>query len=121
MLKHKQLWSYITGFTLSIILTGVAFFLVNLHVNSGHLLISHSLLTWAILTLAFCQLLVQLMFFLHLGQGPNSRWNLVMIASTVGIIFIVIAGSIWIMNHLNYNMTPIEMNQYLIDQEGFSQ
>ena len=104
--------TYIIGFSLSVILTTLAYLLVTQHVFTSTILIS------AIIVLALVQLVVQLIFFLHLGKGSNSRWNIVIFLSTIGIIFIVVTGSIWIMNHLNRNMTPKEMNQYVQNQDG---
>ena len=39
----------------------------------------------------------------------------------MGIILIVVVGSIWIMDHLNYNMmaSPADMNTYIQSQDGF--
>jgi cytochrome o ubiquinol oxidase operon protein cyoD len=59
-----------------------------------------------------------LVFFLHLGQGKDTKWNLVIMLSTLTIVLIVVIGSIWIMNHLNYNMTPTDINNYMNDQGG---
>jgi cytochrome o ubiquinol oxidase operon protein cyoD len=80
---------------------------------------SGSMLLTAIFTFAFLQLFVQLYFFLHLGQEEKPAWNLVFFIATVGVIFIVVAGSVWIMNHLNYNMTPQQMLHYVQNEQGF--
>lgn len=109
---------YFIGFIISVFLTILAFLLVNLQVKSDHLLIEHGLLTAIVIGLALVQLMVQLIFFLHLGQESKPRWNLIMVISTAGVIFILVVGSLWIMNHLNYNMTPDQMNQQIINDEG---
>lgn len=101
--------SYLTGFILSVILTLMAYFAVVSHAPNALLII---------LTLAIIQLLVQLIFFLHVGKGSDSLWNIVVLFSTIGIILILVLGSIWIMNHLNYNMMPSEMEKRIIDDEG---
>lgn len=103
---------YIIGFTLSILLTIGAYLAVVTHTFSGLLLVS------AVVILAFIQLLVQLFFFLHLGQESKPRWNLAFFVSTFGIILLVVIGSLWIMNHLNYNMNPQQMRQYIKNQDG---
>jgi cytochrome o ubiquinol oxidase operon protein cyoD len=113
--------SYITGFILSVLLTLAAAGLIWIHINSGHTIFTHQFLTIAILVLAVAQLFVQLIFFMHLANESGPRWKLAVFASTVGIILIIIVGSIWIMNHLNYNMmaSPSDMNAYIQSQDGF--
>lgn len=111
--------SYLAGFILSLLLTAAAFWPVALHVQSHHLAFSHQTLTYYVLVLAVIELFVQLFFFLHLNQkGPDRAFNLMVLLSTAGIILIVVVGSLWIMKHLNYNMTPAQMNQYLLHEEG---
>ncbi|HSW96371.1 MAG TPA: cytochrome o ubiquinol oxidase subunit IV [Candidatus Saccharimonadales bacterium] len=103
---------YITGFILSLILTITAYLIV---VN--HLFTSDTII-FAILVLAVIQLLVQLFFFLHLGQESKPRWNTIFFISTICMILVLVIGSIWIMNHLNYNMTPQEIHKYIQNQDG---
>ncbi len=103
---------YLTGFAASIILTLAAYFAVAAHILSGSMLIA------AIMALAIIQLIVQLIFFLHLGKGQDSTWNLVVFFSTVTLVLIIVVGSLWIMNHLNYNMTPQDINNYMSSQDG---
>jgi cytochrome o ubiquinol oxidase operon protein cyoD len=111
-----SLRSYATGFVLSLVLTFAAYFLVVDHVLTGNLLIA------AIMGLAVAQLLVQLLFFLHLGRGSDSRWNLTVFAFMLLVLVIVVFGSLWIMNNLNYNMmSPQNMDEYMKHQseKGF--
>lgn len=114
----NTLTSYFIGFFASIALTFLAYILVMMH-NSRHELISSNALIPAILALAVIQLIIQLVFFLHLLKESRPRWNLVILISTVGIILIMVIGSIWIMNHLNYNMTQQRVNKYVQSQDGF--
>ena len=115
----SQLKSYITGFVLSILLTIAAYLPVQIHLNSQHQYPSHHFIIIFILILAMAQLLVQLILFLHLGREKKPRWNFWVFVSAAGLILIVIIGSIWIMNHLNYNMSPDQMNKYIQSQDGF--
>ena len=101
--------SYITGFILSLALTLSAYFAVTHHVSN---------ILPIILALAVIQVAIQLIFFLHVWSETNPRWNLVFFISTLSIICILVVGSIWIMNHLNYNMTPSQMNDYMLKSEG---
>lgn len=112
-MKNKNLKSYIVGFALSVILTLSAYFAVIDNLLKGDILIA------TIFVIAIAQLIVQLVFFLHLGQESKPRWNLVIFISTIGLVFIIVIGSIWIMNHLNYNMSPLQMEKYTQSQDGF--
>lgn len=104
--------SYIIGFILSILFTLAAYFAV-----ADQWFVSQTLVI-VILGLAILQLIVQMVFFLHLGKESAPRWNLAVFLSTVSIILIIVVGSLWIMAHLNYNMTSGEMNTYMLNQEG---
>ncbi len=107
--------SYLIGFVLSIVLTSAAFFVV---LRPGFFRLGSAGVVAAIITLALVQFFVQLTFFLHLGQESKPRWNLVVLLSTISIVLILVVGSLWIMNHLNYNMTPGDMSSYMLNQEG---
>lgn len=109
---HGSISSYIIGFILSLFLTLAAYFMVTLH------LLTLIPLTIAILVLAVLQLLVQLIFFLHLGKEQGPRWHLVFFISTVGTVLLIVVASIWIMAHLNYNMMPSQMDQQIMKDEG---
>ena len=104
--------SYTTGFIISIGLTIAAYLLVAQNILSGWGLV------YAIIGLAVVQLFAQLFFFLHLGRGPNRKWNSVTLILMLIIGFSVVAGSLWIMHNLNYHMTPQQMNLYMRQQDG---
>ncbi len=101
--------SYLTGYLLSLVLTLGAYFIVT---NK----ISHAL--FLIICFAVVQFVVQIIYFLHIGHGPDRTSNLVSFGLAFGAMFIVIAGSLWIMNNLNYNMTPMDMQNYITEDEG---
>lgn len=115
---HGSLRSYAIGFVLSIILTFVAYIPAVMHGNSHHQLFSHELLIPLLLTFAFIQLVIQLVFFLHVMQESKPKWNLVFFAGTFALVLMVVVMSMWIMQHLNNNMTPQQMNNYIIKDEG---
>lgn len=106
--------SYSVGLVLAMILTIAAFSLVLTHAIASPVAIIA-----VILALALVQLAVQLGFFLHLGQGEDSKWNAAQFCFTFGGVIVVVLASVWIMAHLNYNMTPQQVNQYINDQSGF--
>lgn len=59
-----------------------------------------------LLLLALAQAVVQLIFFMHLGVEEKPRWNLITFWLLALMVFVIIAGSIWIMYHLDYNVMP---------------
>ena len=95
---HGSVKSYMTGFLLSVMLTAIPFWLV-----MGRGTTEGSILG-GVLVCAVVQVLVHLIYFLHLNTASETRWNLVVIVFTAVIIFIVITGSLWIMWNLNYRM-----------------
>lgn len=107
--------SYTVGFVLSVGLTLGAYLLVVRHALPVQGLI------YTIVGLAIVQLAVQLIFFLHLGNEKGPRWKLVSFLLAFIIVFFIVAGSIWIMYNLNYNMikmTPAQEAKYMQDNEG---
>jgi len=101
------------GFLVSLELTLGAYLLVVHHAFSS------SRLVLTIICLAIAQLLVQLVFFLHLGRESKPRWNLTVFSFALTVVLILVVGSLWIMSHLNYNqMTPAQTNTYIIKDEG---
>jgi len=60
----------------------------------------------AIACLAIGQMLVQLIFFVHLSTTPDAGANTAALAYAAMVIGLVVVGSMWIMAHLNTNMMP---------------
>ncbi len=113
---HGSFQSYTVGFISSLILTGIAYLMVANHLASGWAVI------FAIILLAIVQLLVQLLFFLHLGHESKPRWNLAVFLFMLIVLVILVFGSLWIMNNLNYHhdhMSPDQTNGFIIKDEGF--
>ncbi len=92
--------SYTAGLALAILLTIVSFV-----VSQTHLLWPPGIPV-GLLVLAFAQIGVHLVFFLHLGSGSDNTNNILALAFGVLIVFLVIAGSIWITANLYENMMP---------------
>jgi len=93
--------SYTAGLVLAIVATIASF------------VVSQTTLLWApgipvgLIVLAFAQIGVHLVFFLHLGSGPDSTNNILALAFGMLIVFLVITGSIWITANLSTNMMPM--------------
>ncbi len=70
--------------------------------------------------LAIVQMIVQLVFFLHLGEEMRPRLRLLSFTFMTLILVIIVAGSVWIMHHLNENMmqmTSGEKTHYMSTQK----
>ncbi len=104
--------TYMIGFILSVVLTLVAYFFVTHHSFSRDMLIV------VIMGLAFVQFIVQLFFFLHLGSDTRPRWKLYVLLFMLVVVGIIVIGSLWIMNHLDYHMDPEHVNTYLNSQDS---
>lgn len=112
---------YITGFIAAIGLTMLGYVLAWEHVQHHHQMFAHHTVIYAVMTLAVVQLFVQLYFFLHLGKEKSPRWNMIAFLFATGVVLILVIGSIWIMDHLNYNMTPRSLQdttKYMHSQDG---
>jgi cytochrome o ubiquinol oxidase operon protein cyoD len=116
--NNLSLRGYVSGFVLSLLLTLGAYILVRHHLDTHHLSPSDSVAVLWLLILALTQLFVQLVFFLHLGRESKPRWNLVVFLFAVIVVFILVAGSLWIMWNLNYHMAPVPSDQQIIHDEG---
>jgi cytochrome o ubiquinol oxidase operon protein cyoD len=110
--------SYFIGYLLSVALTMAAYIPVSRHINSAHHDYTHRSIVIFVISLAIVQLFVQMFFFLHLGREDKPRWRSMAFVLALIVVLIVVVGSLWIMNNLNYRMTPQEMNHYLEDQDG---
>jgi cytochrome o ubiquinol oxidase operon protein cyoD len=93
---------YVVGLALASGLTAVSFY-----ITRGNLFWAPSIPT-ALIVLAIAQIGVHLVFFLHITSGPDDTNNLLALAFGVLIVFLIIAGSLWIMTNLNQNMLPMD-------------
>ena len=97
---HGSVRSYVTGFILSVLLTAVPFALVMTHaVPAGEAIA-------VALGLGAVQMVVHLVYFLHMNAASSRSWNMAAMVFTLIILGIVIAGSLWVMYHLDVNMMP---------------
>lgn len=111
--SHGSVKTYATGFALSIILTLAAYTLVAKGITSGWALV------FILAALAISQLLVQLVFFLHLGRESKPRWNLTVMAFAAMVVIILVFGSLWIMKNLQYNHAKVPSTEQIIKDEGY--
>jgi cytochrome o ubiquinol oxidase operon protein cyoD len=113
--EHGTTKSYVVGFLLSLVFTIIPYYLVVGHVVSGNALVA------TILGFAVLQMVIQIVFFLHLGREPKPHWNLAFFISTVGIILVVVGGSLVIIHNLHYNMAPMDAAKSIVEDERIYQ
>ncbi len=98
---HGSMRSYLFGFALSVILTAVPFWLV-----MAQPIANPGVTAAFIIVFAALQILVHTVCFLHLNSQSEGGWTLMAYIFTAILLLITIAGSLWIMYHLNSNMMP---------------
>ena len=97
---HYAAKDYAIGFVLSLILTAIPFWLV-----MGNVLPTETT-RYVILGFAGVQVVVQMLYFLHMNSKAEGGWNMMALILTVILLVIVLSGSIWVMTHMNANMMP---------------
>jgi cytochrome o ubiquinol oxidase operon protein cyoD len=112
---HGTVASYVTGFVLSLVFTLIPYYLV-VHKSFDKKVLSATILGFGVL-----QMMVQMMFFLHLGREKKPHWNLFFLASTVSIILLVVVGSLWIMSHLTHSMSAVNVTDKIVTDEAIYQ
>ena len=114
--EHEEhplsLAKYIVGFVGSVVITMAAYLLV----TRGSA--SHDVTIGIISGLAIVQFIVQMVFFLHVADERKPRFRLMVMFLMLMVVLIVVFGSLWIMNNLNYRMTPQQEEQYLKSQDN---
>ncbi len=115
----RLLVTYVIGFNAALLLS-IASYLI---VTEAWLGDAASLTMLIILGLAVVQLVIQLVCFLHMGadRDPFSRTGTFLF--TIGMALIIVIGSLWIMQNLDYRMhiSPDAMQEYMLQQnkKGF--
>jgi cytochrome o ubiquinol oxidase operon protein cyoD len=97
---HGSVRSYVTGFLLSVILTAIPFALVMSHAVPTATVVS------ACVGIGVVQIVVHLVYFLHMNRASSRSWNMAAFVFTLIIVAILVGGSLWVMYHLDTNMMP---------------
>lgn len=97
---HGTLRDYVVGFLLSVVLTAIPFWLVMTRP------LPDGATAAVILALAATQMIVHIIFFLHMNGKAEGGWTLTALVFAIIVIVITMAGSLWVMYHLNTNMMP---------------
>ncbi|TVV72021.1 cytochrome o ubiquinol oxidase subunit IV [Sphingomonas solaris] len=99
---HGSRKGYAIGFLLSVVLTAIPFWLV----------MARPLATQAtallIMAFAAVQMVVHMIFFLHMNRRAEGGWSIMALLFTVVIVLIALSGSLWVMYHMNANMMPMQ-------------
>ena len=102
--EEMQAWApsraliYTIGLLVALILTATSFWVAN------------TSLLWpggvglGLAVLAIAQMGIHLVFFLHITTGPDSTNNVLALAFGLLIVFVVVAGTMWIVADMNANM-----------------
>lgn len=114
----RLVYSYLMGFGLSLGITIVAFVATLVQAESGGAAYPKHILLVGLVVLAVAQLVVQLLFFFHLGRESKPRLNTVSFLFMLMVVGIIGFGSLWIMYNLNYNMMPHEVEEYIQEEEN---
>ena len=103
---HATLGGYVVGFVLAVILTAIPFWIVMSRAieSSGYTIV-------VILAFAAVQIVVHMVYFLHMTPKAEGGWSMMALAFTIILVVITLSGSLWVMFHLNSNMMPVSEEQ----------
>ena len=102
---HATFKGYMTGFVLAVILTAIPFWLV-----MGKVFDKPGTTALVILAFAVVQIVVHMVYFLHMDAKSEGGWNMLALIFTLVLVVITLAGSLWVMYHMNTNMMPHSMH-----------
>ena len=97
---HYSTKDYTIGFVLAVLLTVIPFWLV-----MGNVL-EPEMTRFVIMGFAAVQVVVHMIYFLHMNSKSEGGWNMMALILTIVLLGIILAGSIWVMYHMNANMMP---------------
>ncbi|MEL6959085.1 MAG: cytochrome o ubiquinol oxidase subunit IV [Pseudomonadota bacterium] len=98
---HGSYRTYIIGFLLSVVLTVIPFAVVMFELE-----MSLPLALIIIFGMGALQIMVHVQYFLHVDVKAEDGWKFMSLVFTAVLLVIILAGSIWVMFHLQENMMP---------------
>ncbi|PXA89255.1 cytochrome o ubiquinol oxidase subunit IV [Nostoc sp. 3335mG] len=98
---HGSRREYVIGFLLSVVLTAIPFALVMTNAFADTRITAGIVMICAVV-----QIVVHMIYFLHMNTKSENGWTLMALIFTVILVVIVLAGSLWVMYHMNLNMMP---------------
>jgi len=96
--NHGSVKSYMVGFILSIILTAIPFGLVMFPS------LPKNLTVLVVVAMAVIQVVVHLVYFLHMDRSKEQRSNVSTFLFTTMVIALLVGLSLWIMFSIHYEM-----------------
>ena len=97
---HGSRKDYWIGFALAVVLTAIPFWLVMT------MPLSNQATALIIMAFAAVQIVVHMIFFLHMNRRVEGGWSIMALLFTIVIVAIALSGSLWVMYHMNANMMP---------------
>lgn len=98
---HGTRKSYVTGFVLSAILTAIPFGVV---MAGGFA--SAQFTGFFVLIFAIVQIIVQMIYFLHMSPRSEGGWTVISLVFTIIVLVIAVVGTMWVMYNMDANMMP---------------
>ena len=108
----STLKGYMMGFFLAVVLTAIPFWLV-----MDKVIPNSQTLAVVILTFAAIQIVVHMIYFLHMNTKAEGGWTMLALIFTLVMVVITLTGSIWVMYHMNSNMMP-GMSHNMTEQQA---
>ncbi|MBV8094135.1 MAG: cytochrome o ubiquinol oxidase subunit IV [Acetobacteraceae bacterium] len=103
---HGSFKDYLTGFALAVALTAIPFWIV---MDNAFRVPATAVVV--ILIFAFVQIVVHMVYFLHMNSKSEGGWTLMALLFTGVMLIIMLSGSLWVMQHLDSNMMPMSPAQ----------
>jgi cytochrome o ubiquinol oxidase operon protein cyoD len=103
---HGSFRDYLIGFVLAVVLTAIPFWIVIYDVFRNP-----RVGAVVILIFAFVQIVVHMVYFLHMNTKSEGGWTVLALIFTAVLVVITLSGSLWVMEHLDYNMMPMSPEQ----------
>lgn len=98
---HVTSGDYIKGFILAVILTVIPFWLVMADVIQNRTTVVMVLGLFAVV-----QVVVHMVYFLHMNGKIQGGWTMMSTIFAIVFVIITLAGTLWVMFHMNTNMMP---------------
>ena len=98
---HVTMGDYVKGFILAVILTAIPFYLV-----MNNVIQDRSTAVAVLGLFAIVQVLVHMVYFLHMNGKIQGGWTMLSTIFTVIFLAIAISGTLWVMHNMNTHMMP---------------
>lgn len=96
---HGTMKSYVIGFVLALILTAIPFSVVMTMPD-----LARTTKVIIVSTCAVIQMIVHIVYFLHINTSKEQSWNFISMIYTIIVIGIIVVGSLWVLYGLHHNM-----------------